>query len=170
MRYLLAAVLAAAAAVPACAQVTVGVSLDVKQIALVTVKGTVTGLTLVAPADAGAAVAAAENSATRLQYTSTVASGTRTISASISTTPPAGTKLAVEVTPSGTGTCGSSSGLVTLTTTAAPVVTGVGACYTGAGATDGATLHYILSADNYGLLKSAAASSITVTYTIGSTP
>jgi len=165
---------ALALAVPAAAQTSdsLGVSLDVRQVAVISASGSMGGgLTLVAPPEAGAAIAAAESSSTTLHYTSTVPAGrVRTIQASLSAAPPAGTTLQVQVTPPtgapAAGACGSSAGLVTLSTSAVTVVTGIGACYTGEGATDGATVYYRLSVGNYSQLKSANAASLTVTYTL----
>lgn len=67
----------------------------------------------------------------------------------------------------GAGTRGTPTSAVTLTTSAQPIVTGIGSAYTATGASNGHQLTYsFLAADgNYGNLR-AASTPVTVTYTL----
>ncbi len=106
------------------------------------------------------------------QVSSIIASGqTRTITGSV-TGVPVGTVLGVStVLPSNGnqgGTLGTGSSNVTLSATAANLVTGVGSCYTGNAATDGYVFNYLWNAisGSYSSIVSVAAASATVTLTI----
>lgn len=100
---------------------------------------------------------------------------TRTITGSV-TGVPAGTVLGVStVLPSNGnqgGTLGTGSSNVTLSGTDATLVTGIGSCYTGNGATDGYQFNYLWNAisGSYSSITAVAAASATVTLTITNVP
>lgn len=125
--------------------------------------------------EAGTAItfANAVNNELWLNYSSIIASGSlRKVTVQLDAAVPDG--LVLEVTASadsntGAGTRGGVSGsAVTLSTTAADIVTGIGSCYTGDGISNGHNLSYALSADvaNYGDIVSTVGTTINVTYTI----
>lgn len=105
-----------------------------------------------------------------LRYTVLSLSGTdQEITATISGDPvPTGARLDVAATvgSSGAGDEGTTGGTVNLST-GGDVINSIASCYTGVGATSGSNMTYTLSVDNWSTIKAlAAASTITVTYTI----
>jgi hypothetical protein len=105
---------------------------------------------------------------TYAQYSSTVASGvTRRITAAwaFGNTAPSGCELRLQATPaSGQG---STAGQVVVSTTARNIVTGIGGCATGTGASSGARLSYTLAVTSMTSLvaNQSAAATITLTMT-----
>jgi len=150
---------------------------NVTEMAVLNITAGAVDLVLVAPATGGAAIAAVSDHSTYAQYTSVIGVGTtRTLDARISTgTLPTGTTLTLlPAATAGNGTKGTSvSSAITLGTvgtlsgtTAASIVTGIGSCNTGVGATDGVKLTYELSVQAIGSLKTTATNDITITYTL----
>ena len=133
-------------------------------------------LTAGEPTEAGTALnfANATNADLWLNYSSIVAtSETRKITVQTSAAIPAGLELKVTAAPyagaDGGGITGAPTTEVTLSTTAADIVTGIGSCYTGDGNTNGHNLNYALNAidADYGnIVSSTAGTTITITYTI----
>jgi hypothetical protein len=152
------------------------VSINIPEVALLDLEGG-SSITLAptAPTEAGAAFdfSSATNNTIWVNYSSIVASGkTRKVNAAITSgAVPAGLQLKVTAgsyAGTGKGTTGTAASQVTLSATAQDVVTGIGSCYTGNGASNGHNLTYALSltsADSYNLLTQAN-TTITVTYTI----
>ena len=152
------------------------VSINIPQVALLDLEGG-SSITLAptAPTEAGDALsfASATDNSIWVNYSSIIASGkTRTVNAAITSgTVPTGLLLKVTAgsyAGSGKGTLGTAGSQVTLSTTAQNIITGIGSCYTGNGASNGHNLTYTLelgSTDNYNQLVQAN-TSITVTYTI----
>lgn len=105
-----------------------------------------------------------------LQYTSIKGSvGTpRTIKAALTTgTVPAGFAItATAAAPGGTGDTGSSNGSQTISATPATMITGIGSGYTGIAAGNGSRVTYAASISNVASLIAAAATTLTVTYTL----
>lgn len=156
------------------AQTTAGeaVTYTLPAMKLLALAGTAPSLTFVTPAY-GAAIADATSSGSWLNYTSVVdAALTNKIQVKITGTVPAGTTLKVvagSAAGTGDGTRGTSASAVTLNATDQDLITGIGSCYTGTGASSGANLTYTWSVTPTGyasLRSNAAASDITVTYTI----
>jgi len=106
-----------------------------------------------------------EDATTYLQYTSIIASGlTRKITAVTDGNEPAGCELKASATTGG-GTEGSGLSDVALSTSAADVVTGIGACATGTGATDGANITYGLNL-TFASLVETGSTAVQVTWTL----
>lgn len=111
-----------------------------------------------------------DNSAVWLNYSSIIPSTitSRRVDVSASVLIPGVTinVVAGSIT-TGAGTRGTPTSAVTLTTSAQPIVTGIGSAYTATGASNGHQLTYsFLAADgNYGNLR-AASTPVTVTYTL----
>lgn len=111
------------------------------------------------------------NSSLWLNVTSIVpASITRKVTASVSDNVPTGTTLKVTAASyagSGEGTFGTPGSQISLATTAASLITGIGSCYTGNGASNGYNLTYVWER-NSGSFASLlnATTSVTVTYTL----
>jgi hypothetical protein len=142
---------------------------DVNEMAVLAIAGTAGDLVLAAPTIGGAAIVAVPSATTYAQYTSVITSGkTRILDAAITTgTIPAGTTLQLTAgTTAGTGNVGITAGQVTLTSTAASIVTGIGSCNTGTTATSGTNLSYVLSVSAIGSLVTTATNNITVTFTL----
>lgn len=132
--------------------------------------GTPSLLSLQSPATGGAVPAGGADSTTYLLYTSTVATGgTHRITVALGAPLPTGVRLQLQATaPAGNrvGTLGTPSPALFLNTTAQNLITGIGACYTGTSAGDGARLNYQLSVSNWASYKAFTATSITVTFTM----
>ena len=156
------------------AQVTAShqVTMQVQDIALLGLIGGDITLTIGAPGTPGLPPGDATNSTCRLQYTALVPTGesrTITVEWASGDAAPAGTQLDVTATPAGTGsgaTEGASAGQVVVSSTATPVVSAIGSCYTGIGGTDGAQLDYVLEITNESGLVSGETQTATVTYTL----
>jgi len=152
------------------------ISINIPEVALLDLEGG-SSITLAptAPVEAGLALdfSSATNNAIWVNYSSIVAATkTRKVNAAITSgAVPAGLQLKVTAgtyAGVGKGTLGTAASQVTLTGTAQDVVTGIGSCYTGNGASSGHQLTYALSltsADAYNQLLQAN-TPITVTYTI----
>ena len=149
------------------------VSYDMPAMKILALKGSAPSLTFVAPANAGAAIAAVTNDSTWINYTSVVdsTSATNKVTVAISGTVPVGTTLTVAAASdagAGNGTVGSPAGTVTLSSTAQDLITSIGSCYTGDGDGSGHQLTYTWSAnsDDYADIVAGSGSDITATYTI----
>ena len=123
--------------------------------------------------EAGAAVdfSTATNSDLWLNYTSIVGSQqTRSITAAITGDLPSGVTLKVvagAAASTGNGAKGSPESIISLSSTAAPLISGIGSAYTGNGPSNGHQLTYSLEmADESYASLVADSYSVTVTYTI----
>ncbi len=148
---------------------TQSVTMTVSEIAVLDVTANPGTLTIAAPGTGGETPADPSDNSTYAQYTSTVGAGqSRAITAEIGggDSTPAGTTLTLGAAPSGNTNEGSTAGTVTLSSTAQNVVTGVGSCATGTGATDGAQLTYTLVIGTMTDLVAGASETATVTLTL----
>jgi len=142
---------------------------DVNEMAVLNIAGYPGNLVLGAPGTGGTTIDNASDATTYAQYTSVIATGkTRILDAKISAgSIPAGTTLKLTAgNPGGTGNVGTKAAQVTLTGTAASIVTGIGSCNTGTGDTDGTNLSYQLSVSAIGSLVKTALNNVTVTFTL----
>jgi hypothetical protein len=143
------------------------VSVTIASFCLVAVTSSSVNLTIANPATPGAVPSNATSTGTYAQYSSTVASGiTRKIAAAWATgnSAPTGCELRLTATPgSGQGT---SAGQILVSTTAQNLVTGIGGCATGTGATSGAQLAYALNIITMTSLVANESKSATITLTL----
>jgi hypothetical protein len=143
------------------------VTMQVNEIALIDLNdtGAIT-LTTTAPAAGGDAVTGDSDATKLLQYTSLVATGltrTITVQADLAIPAPAGTSLKLAaVVPGG---CGTAAAQVTITNAAQSLITAIGSCATGTGAS-GAALTYTFSVDTVSSLVVGATTSPTITFTL----
>lgn len=149
-------------------------TLGVPEVSLLRANGGVITLSL-QHQDAGMSIETSKSdSTTRLLVSSVITSATRTLSAKITAgTIPSGTLLkliAMQPNASFVGTSGSLAAQVTLDATDRPVVTGIGTCYSGTGASDGYPLKFTYSLDTnpatYGSLRATTGTQIVVTLTL----
>lgn len=151
-------------------QTLLSVSLPVVTLLDVEPAGTLT-LNFTAPTEAGQGVTLpAANTTKWINYTSAIASGglTRRITASINAPIP-GVNIRVQAAAAsgaGGGTLGTSSGLVTLGTTATTIITGIGGAFTGNGANNGHRLTISLAVNTYANLSARSNTPVVITYTI----
>ena len=151
-------------------QTTVPITLPVVTLMDIEPTGNFT-LNFTAPTEAGQAVTVpAANTTKWINYTSAIASGglTRRITASINTLI-AGVNIRVQAAAAsgaGGGTLGTSSGLVTLSTTATTIITGIGGAFTGNGANNGHMLTISLAVSSYANLSARTNTPVIITYTI----
>lgn len=151
-------------------QSTIAVTLPVVTLIDIEPAGTFT-LNFTAPTEAGQALTApAANTTKWVNYTSAIASGglTRRITASVNQVIP-GVDIKVQAAAAsgaGGGTLGTSSGLVTLSTTAANIITGIGGAFTGNGANNGHRLTISLVVNTYANLSARTNTPVVITYTI----
>ncbi|WP_304511435.1 hypothetical protein [Desulfobacula sp.] len=147
---------------------TQSTNLTVDEIAVIDVTGggSVPALNITAPATGGLAPQDASDATTYAQYTSVVAdSVTRSITAQMSVAAPAGTQLTLTATPaSGMGTTGGEK--ILNHTTAETIVTAIGSCATGTGATYGSLLTYSLDVTDVTALVAGANATPTITFTL----
>lgn len=139
-------------------QVIEVVLIDMNSTALITLSTT-------APTNGGEDPIGDSDNSKLLQYTSLVASGvSRNITASMTGTPPAGTSLSAQATsvPAGCGTAGAQ---ITLSSTAANIITGISSCATGIN-TNGAEITYTYNIDDISSLIVGASATVTVNYTL----
>ena len=125
--------------------VTQTMDLNVNEIAVIKVSMvTVPTFTITAPATGGLAPVDDSDDTTYAQYTSVVGAGkTRTITAQMSAAATVGTQLMLTATvPVGKGVTGGEQ--ILTDSTPQTIVTGIGSCATGSGATDGVKLTYSL--------------------------
>ena len=143
------------------------VSVSIASFCLVAVTSSSVNLTIANPATPGAVPFNATSTSTYAQYSSTVASGvTRRITAAWATgnSAPTGCELQLTATPgSGQGT---SAGQILVSTTAQNLVTGIGGCATGIGATNGAQLAYTLNINTMTSLVANESKSATIIFTL----
>ncbi len=153
----------------ASATTTQTVTMQISSISVLGTTGNPATLAVSAPAQGGATPANPTTNTTYAQYTSTVATGvTRRLQANWGTTDgaPAGCSLLLTATP-GTGTNqGTSAGQITMSSTATNIVTGIGSCATGTGATNGAQLAYTLSINTMTSLVAGDNHTVTITLTL----
>ena len=129
-------------------------------------------LTFKAPTEAGTAIIDATSNTSWINYTSVIATGlTNKVTVVIAGTVPAGTTLKVVAAAhagTGNGTYGLPAAAITLSTTAQPLIAGIGSCFTGTGNANGHQLTYTWSvdADKYATVVAAAGADIIATYTI----
>jgi len=145
------------------------VTMQVNAICVLAVTGNPSTLTVSAPATGGQTPANPSSSTTYAQYTSTVASATtRKLTSKWETgdAAPAGCSLKLTATPSGGTNEGSTAGQITISSTAQDIVTAIGSCATGTGASNGALLGYVLSVDTVTSLVASESKSATVSLTL----
>jgi len=143
------------------------VSVSIASFCLIAVTSSSVSLTITNPSTPGSVPANTTNSSTYAQYSSTVASGvTRRITAAWETgnSAPSGCDLRLQATP-GSGQ-GSSAGQIVVSTTAQNIVTGIGGCATGTGATSGAQLAFTLFINAMTSLVAGQSTSATLTLTM----
>lgn len=128
-------------------------------------------LNFVAPTEAGLSIVnPASNTTKWINYTSAIAPAgvTRKVTASVNQTIP-GVNIrlqAAAASGTGGGTLGTSSGQVTLTTTAITIISGIGGAFTGNGANNGHQLTITLVPNTYGNLSARTSTPVVITYTI----
>ncbi|MCT2407249.1 hypothetical protein NZD88_06810 [Chryseobacterium antibioticum] len=155
---------------PIFSQSTIAVTLPVVTLIDIEPAGTFT-LNFTAPTEAGQALTAPSANTTKwVNYTSAIALGglTRRITASVNQVIP-GVDIKVQAAAaagSGGGTLGTSSGLITLSTTAANIITGIGGAFTGNGANNGHRLTISLVVNTYANLSARTNTPVVITYTI----
>lgn len=151
-------------------QSTIALTLPVVTLLDIEPAGTFT-LNFTAPTEAGQALTAPTANTTKwVNYTSAIASGglTRRITASVNQVIP-GVSIRVQAATAsgaGGGVLGTSSGLVTLSTTATNIITGIGGAFTGTGANNGHRLTISLAVNTYANLSARTNTPIVITYTI----
>lgn len=149
---------------------TVSVSLNLPLVALLDVEpsGSV-ALNFAPPTEGGAILGSSATNATKwINVSSAVTTGlTRKVTAQISGTVPNGVRLVLQTAnaATGAGTRGSAVSSVFLSTTAQPIVNGIGGAYTLTGASNGYNLTYSLDIQTYSLLRSGSYS-FSVLYTL----
>lgn len=129
-------------------------------------------LNFTAPTEAGRAIINPTANTTKwINYTSAITSGgaSRKITAKLDTLIP-GVNIMVQAGPAsgaGGGTLGTSSGLVTLSATAATtIISGIGGAFTGNGTNNGHQLSITISPSNYTNLSASTNNVVVITYTI----
>lgn len=128
-------------------------------------------LNFVAPTEAGLSIVnPAVNTTKWINYSSAIAPAgvTRRITASINQVIP-GVSIRVQAAAAsgaGGGILGTSSGLVTLTTTASTIISGIGGAYTGNGTNNGHQLTISLIPNTYANLSARTSTPVVITYTI----
>lgn len=154
-------------------------SLGLPALALIKTDAAPLNLTLTTSVAGEMVAASVVNTTARIRVTSIVASGTRSISGAVTAgTPPVNTYLKmtpfVNPAPNFVGTPGTVTAVeYDLTEGSAggakEIVTGIGSCYSGTGATDGYAIKYefgILNAGDFGDIRATAGTAMTVTFTI----
>lgn len=153
----------------AAATATQTVTMQIASISVLATTGNPATLAVSAPAQGGATPANPTSNTTYAQYTSTVAAGvTRRLQANWGTTDaaPAGCSLLLTATPATATNQGTTAGQITMSSTATNIVTGIGSCATGTGATNGAQLAYVLSVNSMTSLVAGDNHTVTITLTL----
>ncbi|WP_126652587.1 hypothetical protein [Chryseobacterium aureum] len=128
-------------------------------------------LNFTAPTEAGNAIGnPTPNTSKWINYTSAISSGglSRRITASVNKVI-AGVNIRLQAsaaTGAGGGVLGTSAGLVTLSTTATTIISGIGGAYTGNGSNNGHLLTISLTTNTYANLMAQANTAVVITYTI----
>lgn len=146
---------------------TQSVSMKVNEIVVLDVTGDPAQLIITAPTLGGDDPQDASDATTYAQYTSVVASeATRSLTVEWGggDAAPAGTSLLLTVTPQDGK--GITAGQKTVSSTAETVVTGIGSCATGRGASTGAELGYVLQMDTVTSLVAGETTGATITLTL----
>ena len=145
------------------------VSMRVNEIVVLDVTANPAQLVITAPTNGGDEPQDASDDTTYAQYTSVVASGASrslTVEWGGTDAAPAGTSLLLTVTPQTGGNRGTTSGQKTVSSSAETVITGIGSCATGRGASTGAQLGYVLQVDTVTSLVAGETQSATITLTL----
>jgi len=165
-----AVILAGAAGLAfAAATATQTVTMQIASICVLRTTGIPAALAVAAPATPGDLPVNPSSNTTYAQYTSTVAAGvTRRLQANwgAADAAPAGCSLLLTATPAALPNQGSSAGQITMNATATNIVTGIGSCATGIGATNGAQLAYVLSITSMTSLVGGDSRTATITLTL----
>ena len=146
---------------------TSAISVSIASFCVIAVTSSSVSLAVSNPATPGSVPADATSSSTYAQYSSTVAAGvTRRITAAWASGngAPTGCELRLQAVP-GTGK-GTTAGQIILSSTAQNIVTGIGGCATGTGATSGAQLSYLLHILTMTSLKANESKSASITLTL----
>lgn len=144
------------------------VTMGVNSICVLAVTGNPGALTVTAPAIGGSTPPNPTDNTTYAQYTSTVGAGTtRSLTAQWggSDAAPNGCALRLTASPQG-GNRGVTAGQITLSSTAASIVTGIRSCATGTLGTNGAQLAYELAVTDVESLVSGQSRTATITLTL----
>jgi len=144
------------------------VTMGVNSICVLAVTANPGALTVTAPAIGGATPSNPTDNTTYAQYTSTVGAGTTrslTVQWGGSDAAPNGCALRLTAAPQG-GNKGATAGQITLSSTAANIVTGIRSCATGSGATNGAQLIYELAVTDVEALVAGQSQQATITLTL----
>lgn len=154
------------------AQASVSVNLTLNSVTLLSISPNTStvSMTFQAPSSGGGGlVSPSANTSKWIHFTSAVAlNATRRITAQISSgSVPNGVSLRVLAgsAANGAGTLGASSGTVTLSTSAATIINGIGGAYTGTGVSDGYNLQYSVVISNYSQLRQSSAT-CAIVYTL----
>lgn len=127
-------------------------------------------LNFTAPTEAGRAlIVPSANTSKWINYTSAIAPGglSRRITVSVNQTyPGVDIKAQAAASATGEGTLGTSSGQITLSTTAQTLISGIGGAYTGSGTNSGHRITITLSTNTYANLTAGTGLPIVITYTI----
>ena len=149
---------------------TIGITLPVVALMDIEPAG-ITTLNFTAPTEAGRPIIApTSNTSKWINYTSAITQGgvSRRITASINQVLP-GINVRIQAANSsgaGGGILGTSTGQITLTTTAQTIISGIGGAFTGNGANNGHRLTISLSSNTYSNLSARTNTPIVITYTI----
>ena len=145
-----------------------GVTMNVNEVVLLDLNDTSTVvLTTVAPTNGGELPVGSTDSSKLLQYTSLAPTGqTRnlTVQWGGADAAPAGTSLQLEATSVPAG-CGTAAPQVTVGPSALALITGIGSCATGTGAS-GAQLTFTFTIDDVNALVVGDNATVTLTYTL----
>lgn len=141
------------------------VTINVNEVASVGLNNTtLITLSTVAPATAGDDPTGQSDNGKTVQYTSLNDTGlSRELQAQISAATPAGTSLSLTAADPGGGNAGTTAGTVTLNTSAAAIITGIGSYATGG---TGPVLTYQLNVVTVASLVVGASGTVTVTLTL----
>ncbi|MDA3938187.1 MAG: hypothetical protein PF693_02615 [Spirochaetia bacterium] len=147
------------------------INLNVSEIAVLGLNND-SSITLSTPGTvaAGALPTAVDTDSSKyLKYTSVVGgTATRSITVSLGEIGvPSGTQLTIEADDASTTQDGTPASVITLSSTAASLITGISSCATGTDASDGANLTYSYSVTDVTALLDSADATVTVTFTLG---
>ena len=146
---------------------TTAVSMSLSSFCLMAVTSSAVTLTVSDPPSPGEIPTNPTNSSTYAQYSSTVAAGvTRRLTAAWAVGNAAPTSCSLLLTATPASGQGSSAGQITVSTTAQNIITGIGGCATGTGASSGANLAYTLSIGTMTSLVANESKASTITFTL----
>jgi hypothetical protein len=145
------------------------VVMQVSEICLVSVTGSPQRLVITGDVSAGNVPKTVKDETTHVQYTSTVSRGGRrslTVRWNNQDAAPTGCVLVLEALPSGNQNEGMSAGKVELSSLPKTLISNIGSCVTGRGASSGALLVYSLAVKDVTRLRAGENKTATVTFTL----